>query len=940
MIVDVQFLGKPKILIDGIPIELEQKKAQALLIYVLYNGSSTRDELAELLWCDYPAEGARRNLRNSLYNMKTVIGKDILVTKGHSFIRVSPDVTLRKDIDLFIMEDSRKQLLSLDSYVFLDRFYLKNCPEFDNWITSIRNVYEKLMVKRFSNELHASIAKRADRRTEICAMRILEIDPYHEEAGRALMQVYMARGDYNTATACYQKLKYRLEEDLSVQPEAETQVLFQRLLELKKRGQTLAFDAEGQRNQLVVDTLNKEYYDFRAGRKARHCILSGDIGMGKSDALQAFLNGVGRGEAVTIKFQRPTREVAYYGVERLTELLTAWSGVKQFKGPQVHWGSSSLYYFKLFEALFVQLEKLGRKGVLVLENMEAIDSASMDIFFACLFEREPRTLFIVGEYCPNFEENSLFWEKVSVLPHFQLLQFPLLDERDSAAYLRERLDQRFDQDEILREGHECTGGNLLLLREFARNISQGTPRPYTLSKEGLQMVDKLLSSLSPEEHRQMEVLSVLELAEVEAVTQIMGMSAISSVQVLDALSKRGWVSEGEANGHLLLHGRFGMIQSLLYERMPRYKRMELHRLAAEYYEEKYRQHPKDLFYLTRLSSHYNHTYDAYKKIYYNVLHLERVLDYYDEFFPTIVDENIQRWGDASISRKEIFQRFRQYNKNLQDLEDDLAPQQYDELRMKLDFLQGRAMIRSGGRDKGLAFIEKLLATARRLNRNDMLLKGYVEALCYTVRSGDTVLMEKYIQLAYQNDDFEKYEKEKGVLFRLHGYLCMLKGEYVEAEKYLEKSIAVFEQPKLRGTNYFNIAGAYAYLSLTSRRQLRLEEALGYIRKAIDLCVKKNVQKSLDVFYEDCGYIFFLMEDYVTAEQYFLQSIDLYEQFDTYWLRSIAESGLAMIYAYREDKARSLEHFRRAEVFSRKEMADEELTVLEQARKELREREIL
>ncbi|MEM5781287.1 MAG: hypothetical protein AAGU02_09065, partial [Lawsonibacter sp.] len=83
-----------------------------------------------------------------------------------------------------------------------------------------------------------------------------------------------------------------------------------------------------------------------------------------------------------------------------------------------------------------------------------------------------------------------------------------------------------------------------------------------------------------------------------------------------------------------------------------------------------------------------------------------------------------------------------------------------------------------------------------------------------------------------------------------------------------------------------------------------------------------------------------MEDYVTAEQYFLQSIDLYEQFDTYWLRSIAESGLAMIYAYREDKARSLEHFRRAEVFSRKEMADEELTVLEQARKELREREIL
>ena len=35
--------------------------------------------------------------------------------------------------------------------------------------------------------------------------------------------------------------------------------------------------------------------------------------------------------------------------------------------------------------------------------------------------------------------------------------------------------------------------------------------------------------------------------------------------------------------------------------------------------------------------------------------------------------------------------------------------------------------------------------------------------------------------------------------------------------------------------------------------MKLDEALGYIHRAIDLCVEKKVQKSLDLFYEDCGF---------------------------------------------------------------------------------------
>lgn len=110
--------------------------------------------------------------------------------------------------------------------------------------------------------------------------------------------------------------------------------------------------------------------------------------------------------------------------------------------------------------------------------------------------------------------------------------------------------------------------------------------------------------------------------------------------------RRGWIYEQEESGHLLLRDRFGLIETLLYERMPRYKRMELHRLALDYYELRRQQSSGDLFYLTQLCRHSSHTYNTQKKVYYHILHLERVLDYFDEFFPTIVDDTIQyneRW---------------------------------------------------------------------------------------------------------------------------------------------------------------------------------------------------------------------------------------------------------------------------------------------------------
>ena len=86
MKITVHFLGKPEIIRDGVRVVIPQKKIQALLLYLLFNESCSRDELAALFWEEQSEEGARRNLRNSLYKLRTLLGDGVLVTMGKEYI--------------------------------------------------------------------------------------------------------------------------------------------------------------------------------------------------------------------------------------------------------------------------------------------------------------------------------------------------------------------------------------------------------------------------------------------------------------------------------------------------------------------------------------------------------------------------------------------------------------------------------------------------------------------------------------------------------------------------------------------------------------------------------------------------------------------------------------------------------------------------------------
>lgn len=65
----VKTLGTPRVLLDGKPVALPFKRAEALLYYLAVERSASRQELIALLWeSDDEAKG-RKNLRHALYTL-------------------------------------------------------------------------------------------------------------------------------------------------------------------------------------------------------------------------------------------------------------------------------------------------------------------------------------------------------------------------------------------------------------------------------------------------------------------------------------------------------------------------------------------------------------------------------------------------------------------------------------------------------------------------------------------------------------------------------------------------------------------------------------------------------------------------------------------------------------------------------------------------------
>src|SRR5215204_761080 len=244
----ISLLGTPRIEYNGVPVEVDTRKAIALVAYLaVTEQSQTRDALAGLLWPEYNQSRARAALRRTLSSLGKARAEGWLRADRES---VDLDDTIWVDVTRFHdhlaggkghghpeSEACPECLLPLTEAVALYRddfmagLGLRDSVAFDDW--------QFFQSESLRKELAGALERLARGRGAlgeweaaiVHARRWLVLDALHEPAHRLLMTLYAWSGERAAALRQYRECVRVLDQELGVAPLEETTLLYRAIQE-------------------------------------------------------------------------------------------------------------------------------------------------------------------------------------------------------------------------------------------------------------------------------------------------------------------------------------------------------------------------------------------------------------------------------------------------------------------------------------------------------------------------------------------------------------------------------------------------------------------------------------------------------------------------------------------------------------------------------------
>jgi predicted ATPase/class 3 adenylate cyclase/DNA-binding SARP family transcriptional activator/regulation of enolase protein 1 (concanavalin A-like superfamily) len=237
----IRLFGPFEVRLNGAPLPRPRtRKAHWLLaLLTLRSGAEVeRAWLAGMLWPDSPEPQAYVSLRNSLADLRGVLGPEIGRLRAPSLRTLSLDLSgAEVDMVAFDSAIARGDTASLQHAVGLYRGpLLEGCAE--EWAFQERQAREQAYLTALER-LAAHALSGGDPATAERHLRLaVAVDPLRESAQRALIQTLAAGGNYAASTLAYRELRLLLHRELNAEPDPETQALFQRLrAEARSRAQ-------------------------------------------------------------------------------------------------------------------------------------------------------------------------------------------------------------------------------------------------------------------------------------------------------------------------------------------------------------------------------------------------------------------------------------------------------------------------------------------------------------------------------------------------------------------------------------------------------------------------------------------------------------------------------------------------------------------------------
>ncbi len=225
----IALFGSARFAANGKPLDLGLSRASlTVLAYLLLfrDEPLKRDRIAFAVWPDDVETDARANLRRHLYLIARALPRARTAWFESGGRTVRWNVCAPYDLDVETFERGIAEPSTRDKALDLYAGDLLNGLDAE-WLETPRNRFRELFCTAALDEARAATERRSFTRAVALSQRVLEVDPWREDAVRMLVTARRSHGDRAGALATYRDFARRLEDEIGGAPMVETQRLFE-----------------------------------------------------------------------------------------------------------------------------------------------------------------------------------------------------------------------------------------------------------------------------------------------------------------------------------------------------------------------------------------------------------------------------------------------------------------------------------------------------------------------------------------------------------------------------------------------------------------------------------------------------------------------------------------------------------------------------------------